>query len=219
MVGATTNVEVVAVSALIVDDHPLFRMGLSELLRLEPGVRVEAAVGSAAEAIEIANARPIGIALIDVLLPGTSGIELTKWIKRVQPACKILGLSALGEPLKIAEMFRAGADGFMTKGQPAEQLVDAIVKVMRADRYLPPGLDAAEIETLAHSDSKWPLERLTAREREVFNWLVVGETNDDIGTRLCISRRTVETHRQNLMRKLAARSMVDLVRLAVRFGG
>jgi DNA-binding NarL/FixJ family response regulator len=215
--GHVTNIEARSSLVLIVDDHPLFRMGLAELLRIEPTMRVAAAVGTPKEAIEIATAQPLDLALIDVLLPSMSGIALTKEIKRIRPECKVLGLSALDEPLRIAEMLRAGADGFTTKAQPSEQIIEAMNQVLNAHRYLAPNLDATEINTLTRSDTTWPLERLTVREREVFDLLVRGSSNDEIATQLSISRRTVETHRQNLMRKLNARSMVDLVRLAVRY--
>lgn len=218
MTAVAQEVEARPIHALIVDDHPLFRGGLAEALRLEPNMRVVAAVGSCEEAVAVARAQRIDVALVDVVLSSSNGIEVTRALKRERPGCRVLGLSALEEPVRVAEMLRAGADGFATKTQTWELILAAIGEVLQSHRYLSPQLDANEINRLARADTEWPLEQLTGREREVFQLLVRDFTNEQIAERLTISRRTVETHRQNLMRKLGVRSMVELVRLAVRHG-
>ncbi|MDQ3364103.1 MAG: response regulator transcription factor [Myxococcota bacterium] len=206
------------IRAVLVDDHPLFRLGLRTLLDRDPEIWVTADVGSSAQALELAATTRLDVAIIDLLLPGTGGVALTGELRRLQPTCKILGLSMIDEPMRIAEMLRAGASGFALKSQPLDDIVSAIKMVATGTRYLPATVSHDRVDTLLSDADAWPLERLTHREREVFELLVAGYSNESIATRLFIARRTVETHRQHITRKLGARSMVDLVRIAVQHG-
>ncbi len=206
------------IRAVLVDDHPLFRLGLRTLLDRDPEICVTADVGSSAQALELASTTPLDVAIIDLLLPGTGGVALTVELRRLRPACKVLGLSMIDEPMRIAEMLRAGASGFALKSQPLDDIVSAIKMVTTGLRYLPATVSHDRVDTLLNDADAWPLERLTHREREVFELLVAGYSNESIATRLFIARRTVETHRQHITRKLGARSMVDLVRIAVQHG-
>jgi DNA-binding NarL/FixJ family response regulator len=117
----------------------------------------------------------------------------------------------------MAEILRAGASGFALKTQPVREIVDALRCVLGGGRSVPAAA-RQQIDSLLNSPDAWPLERLTLREREVFDLLVAGETNDDITVKLSISKRTVETHRLHVMTKLAADSLGDLFKLAVRHG-
>ena len=117
----------------------------------------------------------------------------------------------------LAEMLRSGASGFALKTQPVSEIVDALRSVLGGRRSVPAAA-REQIDTLLSSPDAWPLERLTPREREVFDLLVSGDTNDDIAVKLSISKRTVETHRLRVTTKLAADSLGDLFRLAVRHG-
>jgi DNA-binding NarL/FixJ family response regulator len=206
------------VRALVVDDHPLFRDGICRLLAREPTLDVLAAVGSAGEALEVARAQTIDLAIVDLVLPLTGGLGLTKRLKDVQPRCKILGLSVLDDPVRIAAMMRAGADGFAIKTQLGDEILDAVRAVLAETRYLAPAVDAAQVERLTDSSETTPLERLTNREREVYELLVEGNSNERIAGRLFIARRTVETHRQHIMKKLQVCSVAELVRLAYKLG-
>jgi DNA-binding NarL/FixJ family response regulator len=212
--AATTERAAVA----LVDDHPLFRQGLGVVLGAEEGFELAGFAGNSADALELAKARPLALIVVDLLLPDATGASLASALKRAQPQCKILGLSMLGEPLRIAEMLRAGADGFALKSQPAPEIIGAMRAVLAGERYLPPSVDHDAILHLATSDDAWPLRRLTQREREIFDLLVRGQTNDDIAAALFIARRTVETHRQHIMKKLGARSLVELIRIGLRHG-
>jgi len=202
----------------LIDDHPLFRIGLRASLERDPSVTVVIDTGSPHEALALANERAIDVAIVDLLLPEMSGVELTIQLRRIQPDCVVLGLSMLDEPIRIAGMLRAGAYGFVHKTQPPEQILAAVHQVLGGVRYLPPTVAAEEVELLATRSDAWPLDQLTHREREVFTLMVDGYSNDDIATRLFIARRTVETHRHRVMHKLSARSVVDLVRIALRHG-
>lgn len=203
---------------LLVDDHPLFRDGLSNLIAREPDLEVAAAVGSGDEALRVARSTRFDIAIVDLVLPGDSGSRIARDLKVLQPECKILGLSMHEEPPRIAEMVRAGANGFALKSQLPSAIIAAVRAVLDGERYLPPDISRSTIEVLIESDAEWPLYRLTAREKEIFELLVKGHTNDAISEQLKISKRTVETHRQHILKKVGARSLVDLIRIGMKYG-
>jgi DNA-binding NarL/FixJ family response regulator len=118
----------------------------------------------------------------------------------------------------IAAMLRAGASGYALKTQPPSEIIEAVREVLSGTVYLPPRVSREAVLSLVQGNGERPLERLTRREREIFDLLIHGNTNEQIGSRLFISRRTVETHRQRIMRKLATHSIVDMIRLAAREG-
>jgi len=202
----------------LIDDHPLFRQGLSFALRREPDFEVVLEAGNADEALALAKDVDLDIAVIDVLMPTTSGISLCSDLYEIQPRCRVLGLSVIDDPGLIADMLRARACGYATKTQSIAEIVDAIRQVLGGIRYLPPTVsrDAVDAE-LAGAEAK-PMERLTRREREIFELLIRGNSNDEIATRLFISRRTVETHRLRIMKKLSAHSILQMQRIAARHG-
>ncbi|MBA2539892.1 MAG: response regulator transcription factor [Deltaproteobacteria bacterium] len=193
-------------------------MGLRAALDLDPRLRVVIDTSSPQVALQLARDQPIDVAIIDLVLPGMTGSELATALRRLQPNVCVLGLSMLDEPMRIAEMLRAGAAGFVHKSQLPEAILEAVHAVLGGIRYLPPNAATDDIDRLLSGTAAWPLERLTSREREVFVLMVGGNTNDDIAARLFIARRTVETHRYHVMHKLEARSIVDLVRIALRHG-
>jgi len=207
--------DVVPVRILLVDDHPVFRLGLAMLFDREPGVELVGEAAGTSDALQLAAEIAIDVALIDVVLPGEDGIELAAQLHALQPECKIMGLSMIDEPTKIAEMLHAGASGYMLKTQPIAELVAAIFTVRDGRRYLPPRISSDRIDyLLARPES--PFARLTAREREVAVHLVRGNSNLDIANVLLISERTVETHRQRILKKLGAHSIVEVIGVAVR---
>jgi DNA-binding NarL/FixJ family response regulator len=203
----------------LVDDHPLFRKGLAAALRGEADLEVVGEAGNAQEAFALIAAHVPDLVIIDVLMPETSGISLTRDVFERYPRCRVLALSVIDEPCLIADMLRAGAAGFALKTQPVEEILAAIRQVAADVRYLPPTVsqDAVEAELpAAGADS---LGHLTRREREIFELVIRGFSNGAIATRLFIAVRTVETHRQRIMKKLAARSVAEMQRLAARHGG
>ena len=204
--------------ALLVDDHPLFRKGLAITLAKEPDLQVTAEAGNACEAVAAMRTLPIDVAVIDVLMPTTSGVSLAAELHELRPSCKILALSVLDEPIMIATMLRAGASGYALKTQPPNEITQAIRTVLAGVRYLPPFVSQQAVLALAADVAERPMDRLTRREREIFDLLIRGHSNDEIATKLFIARRTVETHRQRIMKKLATHSIVDMIRLAARQG-
>jgi len=202
---------------VVVDDHPLFRHALGLIVEAERDLELVASVGSAREAIEL-DVR-FDLAIVDVLMPVTSGFTLCAELLERLPKCKVLMLSAVDDPGLISDLFRGGACGFALKSQTATEIVEAIRAVLGGVRYvathLARAVEAAELAVPAMR----ALVQLTRREREVFELLIRGNSNDEIAGRLFISRRTVETHRQRVMNKLSAHSVVQMQRIAARLGG
>ena len=201
---------------LLVDDHPMFRSGLRAVLEREASLLVEEAA-TTAEAIAIVEKHPIDLACVDVLVPDAGGPAVARKIQTVRPQCGILGLSMLDEPLRAAEMLRAGASGYALKSQPIAEILAALEVTRPRVRYLAPTLSVERVDALMHERLD-VLQRLTIRERRVFDLLVQGNSNRKVAALLDIASSTVETHRRHIMRKLEACSIVDLVHVALRHG-
>jgi DNA-binding NarL/FixJ family response regulator len=207
------------VRVALVDDHPLFLQGLAAVLSKESQLEIVGEATNAEDALTLARTHELDVAVLDILMPGSSGISLASELYELQPSCRVLGLSVIDEPGLIADMLRARACGYALKTQPVSEIVEAIMQVIGGLRYLPPTVSADQIETELAGTPNQPFSRLTAREREVFELVIRGHSNDEIAVRLFIARRTVETHRQRIMNKLSAHSVVQLQRLAARHGG
>jgi DNA-binding NarL/FixJ family response regulator len=207
-----------AATVMIVDDHPLFRTGLAVALRAEEDLDVIAEASNASDALSILADIAIDVAVIDILMPTVSGISLAADIHERAPRCAVLGLSVIDDPGLIADMLRAQASGYALKTQPVAEIVQAIRAVLGGIRYLPPTVSRDAVNAQLAASATRPLERLTRREREIFELLIRGHSNDEIASRLFIARRTVETHRHRIMNKLSAHSIVQMQRLAARYG-
>ena len=202
----------------IVDDHPVFRRGLVGVLREAKELEVVADVGSAAEALDLADRMSLDIAIVDVMMPKVSGITLTSELTERHPQLRVIGLSAIDEPAVIADMLRVGASGFALKTQPSDEIIEAIRHVIAGARYLPPTVSRELVEAALSEIPDRPFERLTPRERDVFELVILGLSNDEIATRLFISSRTAESHRHRVMRKLSRYSIPQLQRFAAVYG-
>jgi len=195
----------------------MFRIAVREVLarRLELGVVAEA--GSVAEAIACLTQQTFDVAIVDLVLPDARGLAFVEHLLDAQPDCKVLVLSAIDEPTQMAELLRSGALGFALKSQPVGEIVDAVRCVLAGGRSVPE-VSRDQVDQLLASKDGWPLERLTPRERQIFDLLVAGDSSKDMAAKLFISTRTVETHRQRVMNKLAAHSLSALFRVAQRHG-
>jgi two-component system, NarL family, response regulator NreC len=202
---------------LLVDAHPVFREGLAAVLEREPDFEVIGQVGGASEALDLASSLRPDLATVDLICRNgnDSAVELTRALRQCCDV-KIFGLSVLEHPTRIAELLHAGALGFASKKQAVTDVVGALRMVAAGVRYIAPWLKA-DVELLSRAQTL-PHETLTPRERHVLQLLLEGLTNDQIARRMCISPRTVDTHRQRVMGKLGVHSIVELVRLAARRG-
>ncbi len=207
---------VIPLRVIIADDHVMFRVGLRAVLE---SAQISV-VGEAANTVDAAlEARDLVFDMLvtDVVLPPAGGAALVRAVLQGRPKLPILALSLVDEPVRVAELLRAGVTGYAVKTQPVEQIVEAVRCVAGGVQYLAPAIRTDDVHALAHSESH-PLERLTHRERTVFDLLVEGRSNARVAAMLEISRSTVEAHRRHIMHKLEALSIIDLLRLARRHG-
>lgn len=204
---------------LLVDDHPLFRSGLILTLSTKrPELVVVGDVGDGRSALAIARDVSFDLAICDVMMPGMTGVTLASELHELQPDCQILALSMCDEPVMIAQVLRAGAAGYAVKTQSVDEVLHAIDVVLGGNLYVPPCVPRDFVETSLTALPGSPVERLTRREREVFELVIRGGSTDEIASQLFIARRTVETHRQRIMHKLVARNLVDMIRIAAAHG-
>ena len=206
---------------MLADDHPVVRQGLRALLEAEQDFTI---VGEAADGLEVAGLverlRP-NVLVLDLMLPGLGGIEVTRQICHRFPQTRVVILSMYANEAYVLEALRNGAAGYVIKEASAAQLVQAVREVSAGRRYLSPPLSENAIEAYLEKAQATPLdlyETLTTREREVVHLAATGNSNVEIADRLGISSRTAETHRANLMRKLGLHSQTELIRYAMRRG-
>lgn len=197
---------------MLVDDHPLVRDGLRARLEMVPGFRVVAEADSAEAALDTLVHSAPDLVLMDVGMRGTNGIEATRRLLAQRPGLLVLVLSMYDNPVYVREALQAGARGYLLKDSPAEEIVQAIRAVCDGHAFLSPAVAAAVDPAAAGGASV-----LTPREREVLALIAEGLSSRDIGERLAMGVRTVETHRTNLRRKLDLPSAAALVRYAVEW--
>ena len=202
----------------IVDDHRLFREGFRALIASTPDMRIVAEASNSEEAVPMVRSTHPEVIVVDVMLPGASGIAVARELLRDDPSRKVMALSMAEDEAHVADALRSGVLGYASKRQSAAAVLEAIRTVARGERYLAPELSELARPALPNGQVPAALATLTAREREIFELCVSGMASKEIARHLHISPRTVETHRARILRKLGARSAVDLVRLAARAG-
>lgn len=204
---------------LIVDDHPLMRFGIRALLErtLEQPEIFEAANGR--EGLEIAAKVQPDIVLLDVSMPTMNGVEAARRFSADLPSCKVIMLSMHCHEERIAQCVRAGAMGYLLKDAAVSELVDAVESVQRGEVYISKHVPSVVTRLLEHeSDVTSPLELLSARQREILQMIAEGQSTKEIGYRLNLSGKTIETHRRLLMQRLHIYDVAGLARFAVRTG-
>ncbi len=206
------------ISVLIVDDHTLVRSGLRLLLEAEAGLVVEDEAADAEQAIRLARLHKPDVVLLDVVLPGRSGIEAAPEILAAAPHARILVLSMQDDPSYVRQAFAAGASGYLLKEAADDELVQAVREVAAGNRYVHPALGARLAAAEAEARARAEADPLSEREREVLRLLALGHTNQEIAKLLFISVRTAETHRAHVMQKLRLSTRAELVRYAIRQG-
>lgn len=202
---------------LLVDDHPLFLTGIRHLLARHAAYRVVAEAGNAPQALQAMRAHQPDFALVDVTLPGTNGIELTKMLLAEAPALRVLVLSMHDESIFALRALRAGARGYLMKSEPIGIMIEAIEKIAAGLLFVSPALNDRLVFRAIQSLSAGrgsPLEALSEREAEVFEKLGQGHGTRAIAQALHISPKTVETHRAHIRDKLRLGNGADLVKFA-----
>lgn len=211
-----------SIRLLLVDDHAVVRSGLNMLLGSESDVEVVGEASTAKEAIQATDQVRPDVILMDIGLPDLSGIDATREIKKRFPNVAVVALTIHEDEEYFFKMLEAGASGYVPKRAAPDELLTAIRAAASGEVYLYPSLAKLLVKdylTQEHpADEKANLDGLTDREREVLTYLAEGASNDQIGAALVISPKTVERHRENIMRKLNLHSRSELVRYAIRKG-
>jgi RNA polymerase sigma factor (sigma-70 family) len=204
---------------LLVDDHVLFRDTLKLAFNPSLDLRVVGEASTIAEARAVATSTAPDVVLLDLNLRDGDGMTLLSELRRHDPDLRILVVTMVDDPGRVAEAFEAGACGYATKDEPFEHLSRAIEAVCNGTPYLSARLSSIEVDACRKRPvARDALSVLTPREREVFELVVQGLTSAQIGERLGTSPRTIETHRIRILHKLHAKSVLDLARIAARTG-
>jgi two-component system response regulator NreC len=203
---------------VVVDDHAVVRTGLRMLLEAEDDIEVVGEAGNTRDAVFEVRAQKPDVILLDVVMPGESGIEATPKLLHEAPEARILVLSMQDDPRYVREAFAAGASGYVLKEAVDAEVVSAIREVAGGTRYVHPALGARMVAADAAARAAADSDPLSDREHEVLKLLALGHTNQEIAQKLYISVRTAETHRAHIMRKLNLTTRAELVRYALEHG-
>ncbi len=217
MDGAVAEIRV-----LLVDDHAIERQGVRSLLDAQPDIRVVAEAGDGLEALPLIGQCHPDVVITETIMPRMNGLELTGQLVRRYPDLKVLVLTRNDREDCVLRLVQAGAGGYLLKTVDGADLLSALRAVVQGGRVLQPtALEAVLDDYLQRvhepSEQRHAVE-LTAREREVLKLIAEGSTNQDVADLLCLSRKTVETHRSNIMDKLDMHKVTDLVKYAIREG-
>lgn len=204
---------------LIADDHQLFRQGLRRLLADDADFEVVAEASNYAEVIDAVGRRDINVAILDLSMPGRGGVEMIRQVKQIAPHVCILVLTMHSEEALVLAALKAGAHGYMTKEDAADEVSTAIRKLAHGGRYVCPQVAERITFGISCPDDDKPLHaRLSARELTILEMLSVGKRGSEIASALALSEKTVSTHKVNLLRKLNLNNNAELVVYAVNHG-
>ena len=211
------------ISIVLIDDQAIVRAAFKSLLEKNANLRVVGDAGDARSGIELAGQKRPNVVILDITMPGLSGIDAIDPIKRASPGTKVLIASHHEGQKFVQQALQAGADGYLSKDSDPAELGLAIDSIVRGDSYLSPkvanGIMARALRGEGPSvGDVSALNVLTPREREVFQLLALGKANKEVAAMLELSLGTVKKHRENLQRKLDCHSAAELARLAIREG-
>jgi DNA-binding NarL/FixJ family response regulator len=204
------------ISVLIADDHAVVRRGLRQILAETPDILVGGEASTAPEVMRMVREHRFTVVLLDISLPGGSGIELLRDIRKELPRLPVVILTAHAEEQYAVRAIRAGAAGFLTKESAPERLIEAVRKVAGGGRFVSPQLAEALASALAEDSSGQPHERLSDRELEVLERIGSGKTVSEIAAELSLSVKTISTHRTRLLKKMGLRNNAELMQYAIR---
>jgi len=206
---------------LLAEDHHVVRQAFKVLLEEDPDWLVVGEAADGLDTVALAEQLHPDILLVDLMMPGINGLEVTRQVSRLSPETRVVVLSMYSDEAYVLEALRNGAVGYVLKGSTAKELMQALREVSIGRRYLSPPLSERALDDYvkrARDTDADPYETLTTRERECLHLVAEGHSSSEIAGRMSISQRTVETHRTNVNRKLGLRTQADLIRYALRRG-
>jgi DNA-binding NarL/FixJ family response regulator len=210
------------IRVVVADDHAVVRQGIRTVLASDDRFEVVAEAASGDEALALATEHEPDVLLLDITMPGMTGLEVASRLREAAVPVRMLVLSMHDRPEYVLEAVRAGAHGYLLKDTGPRELREAVRAVHEGETYFSPTvaerLTAALRGELERESRRGPLQLLTQREQEVLRLIAGGRTNKEIAAELGISPRTVESHRESLTRKLRIRSIAGLTRFAIEMG-
>lgn len=207
------------IKVLVADDHPVVRRGLQALLAKQERLTIVGEAVDGEEALQKALALSPDVVLLDISMPRRDGLEVAAMLRKDAPAIKVLILSVHSNKEYIFRIIQAGAHGYVSKEAPPEELLRAIESVYAGETFFSPEIARAALHQLVnHGGKKEPFGQLTGREREVLVLIAQGQSNKEIASQLGIGVRTIETHRERIMRRLDIHSVAGLTKFAIANG-
>src|SRR4030042_2963196 len=209
------------ITIVLADDHEVVRLGLRACLEKEPDFRIVGEAADGLEALNLVKQLNPNVLVLDLMMPGINGIEVTWQVKKHSPLTHVIILSMYSNEAYVVETLRKGAEGYVLKDSTGSDLIKAVREVTAGRRYLSPPFSERALDIYIQTTKTTALdlyETLTPREREVLHMAAQGHTNVEIADRLSISPRTVEVHRANMMNKLGLHNQTGLIRYAIQRG-
>ena len=204
------------IKVLVCDDHVVVRRGLRQILAETPDIMVGGEAGTADEALTLLRRESWSVVVLDINLPGASGMDLLTQIRKERPSLPVLVLTVYSEEEYAVRAIKAGAAGFLTKESAPDKLIEAVRKVAAGGRYISAELAEALASMLAGEGRGMPHERLSDREFEVLKMLASGKTVSQVAQDLALSVKTVSTHRMRILKKMNMKTNAELTHYAVR---
>jgi DNA-binding NarL/FixJ family response regulator len=206
------------IKILIVDDHAIVREGLSRIIGAENDMIVAGMAKDGTEVIRLMLDNEIDVVVLDISMPGKSGLDLIKDLKQVQPLVKILMLSMYPEERFAMRSIKAGASGYLTKEMAPDEIVSAVRTIYSGRKYITPALADMIAEELQNPSEKVPHELLSDREFEVLCMLAIGKPVVEIASTLSLSESTVSTYRMRILQKMNLKTNSDLIHYGIEHG-
>lgn len=203
------------IKVLITDDHPVVRRGIRQILEDDDRIELVDEAGKGTELLEKLREKKYDVILLDISLPGGSGLDLITSIKKIQPTVAILMLSIFSEELYAINALKYGASGYLTKTSAPEELLTAINKVSKGERYISLSLAERLADSLITKSEKPSYQSVSAREMDVLILLAAGKTFAQIAVELSLSPKTISTYRERLLSKLKLKTTSELIRYAI----
>ena len=218
MQGKSSKSEGKKIRILIVDDHAIIREGLMRIIQSEKDMEVAASVKNASEAINELSGHPVDVVILDVNMPGRSGLDIIKDIKKLQPKAAVLMLSMYSEERFAIRALKAGASGYLTKDMATEEVITAIRIIHSGRRYITATLAESMANNLQETSEKNPHDCLSDREFEVMCMIGAGKSVNEIAEVLSLSSRTVSTYRSRILIKMNLPNTSRIMQYAISKG-
>ncbi len=204
------------VKIILVDDHQMFRDGVKAVLTDEENIKVIGEVGHGQDLFNLLDSLTPDLIITDISMPDISGIEVTKFVRKTFPEINILILSMHSNEEFITKAIKAGANGYLPKDTSMNELLEAINTIYKGDNYFNKSISDTILKGMVNKSKSDTNESLTARELQIVGLVVDGLSNKEIAHSLCISVRTVDSHKNNILHKLKLKSSIELVKYAIK---